>query len=242
MATPTTHNPLGPIVPPPIPPLRDGDRLTRAEFERRYDAMPDLKKAELIEGVVHMPSPVRFDQHGGQHADLITWLGEYRVQTPGVRVAVNSTVRLDLESEPQPDGVLFVESASGGQCRIDADGYITDAPDWVGEVSASTVRLDLNAKFLVYARNGVKEYLVWRVLDRVIDWFVLRQGRFEKMRENSSGILQSEAFPGLWLDAAALLKGDLVRVHEVLHQGLASPEHADFVNRLAATAARNPGE
>ena len=39
-----------------IPPLENGDRLTVAEFERRYEAMPELKKAELINGVVHIPS------------------------------------------------------------------------------------------------------------------------------------------------------------------------------------------
>src|SRR5712692_11080746 len=111
MASPTktTH----PVPPGPLetPPLENGDRLTREEFERRYDAMPHLKKAELIEGVVHMPSPVRLNHHAGPHADLIGWLFTYRVSTPGVRVAGNATIRLDLDNEPQPDALMIIDPA-----------------------------------------------------------------------------------------------------------------------------------
>src|SRR5258707_5815839 len=85
-----------------IPPLENGDRLTRSEFERRYDAMPHLKKAELIEGVVFVGSPVRHDQHGKPDSDLNTWAGVYRAATPGTDGATNTTVRLDLANEVQP--------------------------------------------------------------------------------------------------------------------------------------------
>src|SRR5437763_6954003 len=94
------------IPPPPDhasapPPLENGDRLTREEFERRYDAMPDLKKAELIEGVVFMPSPVRIRRHSGPHADIGTWAGIYRAHTPGVGIGDNGSVRLDEDNMPQ---------------------------------------------------------------------------------------------------------------------------------------------
>src|SRR6185437_5249438 len=111
------------------------------KFERRYEAMPGVKKAELIEGVVYMPSPVRFDQHGSPHADLITWLGVYRAATSGIRVGDNSTIRLDLDNEPQPDALIYIESASGGQSRIDADGYIEGGPELAAEIAASTVSI-----------------------------------------------------------------------------------------------------
>src|SRR5262249_57904199 len=88
---------------PLTPPLETGDQLSRDEFERRYDAMPNVKKAELIEGVVYMPSPVRWNQHAAPHADFITWLGFYRVNTPGVRVGDSGSLRLNLDTEPQPD-------------------------------------------------------------------------------------------------------------------------------------------
>ena len=227
MASPTISRTTEAAV--PIPSLREGDRLSRDEFERRYDAMPHLIKAELIEGVVHMPSPVRMQQHGEPHFDLITWMGMYRTHTPGVRGADNSTVRLDLENEPQPDGVLFYP---GAKVQIDADGYIFGAPQLAAEVTASTAAKDLGDKLVVYGRNEILEYLVWRVEDQEIDWFTLRQGKYERLPISPEGVYKSEAFPGLWLDPAALLSGNLARVHQVLQEGLKSPAHAAFVVRL----------
>jgi Uma2 family endonuclease len=219
-------------VSPPIPRLQNGDHLTREEFERRYEAMPELKKAELIEGVVFMPSPVRTDQHGDPHADLITWLGVYRAATPGVRVAADSTIRLDLDNEPQPDALMRIEQSRGGRARIDADGYVEGGPELAAEVAASSVSIDLHAKLRVYRRNGVQEYLVWRVEQRAIDWFVLRGSQYDRLLPGPDDILRSEVFPGLWLDADALLREDLAGVLQTLQQGLASPEHAAFVTQL----------
>ncbi len=220
-----------------IPPLENGDRLTRVEFERRYNAMPELKRAELIEGVVHMPSPVRLERHAEQHGDLMTWLGTYRLHTPGVRFGDNATVRLDADNEPQPDAVVFLDPRLGGQATLDADGYLEGAPELVAEVTASTVSIDLGPKMHVYRRTQVREYVVWRVQDRAIDWFVLREGQYERLTPDEAGVYRSEVFPGLWLDPAALLAGDLVRVHQVLQQGLASPEHVQFVAGLRQRAA-----
>ncbi len=215
-----------------ILPMEPGDRLTRAEFERRYDAMPHLKKAELIEGVVFMPSPVRLRRHSQPHFRLITWLGTYEAATPGVVGGDNATARLDLDNEPQPDALLLIDPARGGQARISADDYIEDAPELVAEVAASSASYDLHTKLNVYRRNGVREYLVWRVLEQQLDWFVLRSGQFQPLAANPDGLLCSEVYPGLWLDAAALVQGDMQRVLAVVQQGLASPEHLAFVQRL----------
>jgi Uma2 family endonuclease len=220
-----------------LPALENGDRLTRAEFERRYEAMPDLKKAELIEGVVYVPSPVRHRQHGSPHAHLVGWLFQYAANTPGVEVGDNSSVRLDLDNEPQPDALLFIDPACGGQVRISTDGIIEGAPELVAEVASSSVSYDLHAKLHVYRRNGVREYLVWRVLEREIDWFVLRAGLYERMPVDAQGLLRSEIFAGLWLDPAALLHGDLATVLAIVQQGLAGPEHVAFVTRLHPPAA-----
>lgn len=217
-----------------IPTLEPGDRLTRDEFERRYAAMPDLKKAELIEGVVYMPSPVRVRRHGGPHAKMIGWLIHYQAGTPGVEVADNATARLDLDNEPQPDAMLFVAPELGGQVRISPDDYVEAAPELVAEVASSSASYDLNTKLNVYRRNGVQEYLVWRVLDRQIDWFVLRGGRYERLEPDDRGVVRSEFFPGLWLDTAALLRGDLAGTLQTLDEGLSTAEHAAFVTRLAA--------
>jgi Uma2 family endonuclease len=220
-----------------VPALENGDRLTRAEFERRYEAMPHLKKAELIEGVVYVPSPVRHRQHGSAHAHLIVWLGQYAAHTPGVEVGDNSSVRLDLDNEPQPDALLFIDPTRGGQVRISDDGIIEGAPELVAEVASSSVSYDLHAKLHVYRRNGVCEYIVWRVLEQGVDWFVLRDGQYERMPLDAQGLVRSEVFPGLWLDPAALLRGDLATVLATIQQGLTSPEHSTFVARLHPSTA-----
>jgi Uma2 family endonuclease len=217
-----------------IPPLEPGDRLTRAEFERRYDAMPGVKKAELIEGVVYMPSPVRHQRHSHPNFHLIGWLSIYEFATPGVEGGDNGTARLDVINEPQPDALLLIRPDHGGRARISADDYIEDAPELVAEVSASSVSIDLNTKLEVYRRTGACEYFVWRVLDAAVDWFVLRDERYERIEPDAEGILKSVTFPGLWLDPAALVTGDKTRLAEVARRGIASAEHATFVLRLQA--------
>jgi Uma2 family endonuclease len=202
--------------------------------------MPHLKKAELIEGVVYVPSPVRHRRHGHPHGHLMTWLGLYEAGTQGIEMGDNTTVRLDLDNEPQPDALLLIQPDRGGQTRIDADGFadgfIEGAPELVAEVAASSASYDLHAKLHVYRRNGVREYLVWRVLEQEIDWFVLRAGQYERVPLDTESLLRSEVFPGLWLDPAALVHGDMVRVLAVIQQGLASPAHAAFVTHLAASS------
>lgn len=222
-----------------LPPLENGDCLTRDEFERRYAAMPHVKKAELIEGMVHMPSPVRLEQHAAPTAELITWLGTYRAHTPGIRVGDNATVRLDLDNEPQPDAILFVEPAHGGQVKVSDDGYVEGSPEFVAEVAASSVSIDLHAKFHVYRRSHVCEYLVWRVQDKAIDWFVLREGEYQLLTPDPDGVIESAIFRGLQLHVEALIRGDLAGVLEVLHEGLGSSAHAEFVQRMEAAAGRS---
>jgi Uma2 family endonuclease len=218
-----------------VPPLRSGDRLSRGEFERRYKAMPHVKKAELIEGVVYMPSPVSTDAHGAPHAELIGWLIVYKSDTLGVEVADNSTVRLDWDNEPQPDALLRILPRHGGQTR-DEDGYVALGPEFAGEIAASSASYDLHDKKEAYRRNGVREYLVWRVEDRALDWFVLRGGEYDRLEPGDDGVYRSEVFPGLWLDWQALMAGKTQQVLRVLQQGLSSSEHSQFVADLEKAA------
>jgi Uma2 family endonuclease len=216
-----------------IPPLESGDRLTRHEFERRYTAMPHVKKAELIEGVVYVASPLRFNSHGQPHGDLITWLGTYKAFTPGVKLADNATVRLDLDNEPQPDVVLLIDERLGGQTRISQDDYIEGAPELIAEVAASSAAIDLYDKKRAYRRNGVKEYLVWQVLENKLDWFSLQNGEYVSLEPNADSVIKSLIFPGLWLNVTALLAGEMTKVLSLLQQGLNSQEHAEFVQHLS---------
>jgi Uma2 family endonuclease len=214
------------------PPLENGDRLTRAEFERRYDAMPHLKKAELLDGVVYMPSPVRQAAHSDPHSVVVGWLVVYRAATPGVLSGDNGSVRLDDDNMPQPDAYLFVDRSRGGQAIIDEDDYVAGAPELVAEVASSSVSYDLGVKLEVYRRHQAREYLVWRVLDGQVDWFTLVGDRFEPLAPGPDGILRSLVFPGLWLDASALLRGDLAAAFAALQRGIESADHAEFVKRL----------
>jgi Uma2 family endonuclease len=215
-----------------IPRLHNGDRLTWAEFERRYDADPNLKKAELIDGVVYMPSPVRQTEHSRPQFDLNTCLGLYRLRTPGVEGGSDATLQLDDDNAPQPDGLLYILPEYGGRVRLDEKGYIVKAPDLIAEIAASSVSYDLHQKLEVYRRHRVREYIVWRAEDGAFDHFVLARGRFDRT-EIVRGILRSVVFPGLWLAINALIKEDTRTVYRTLQKGIRSEEHRAFVEALA---------
>ena len=206
-------------------PLENGDRLTRGEFERRYAARPDLKKAELIEGVVYMPAAVRSASHAEPHAAILGWLVTYSAATPGVRAADNATVRLDLDNEPQPDALLRIVPKAGGRARMSADDDLDGAPELIVEIAASSAAIDLHDKLRAYRRNGVQEYVVWRVLEHQIDWFELSEGEYRRLTANPAGIMESRMFPGLRLAVDALLQGDLAKVLAELQDGLSTPRH-----------------
>jgi Uma2 family endonuclease len=213
-----------------IPPLENGDRLSRPEFERRYQAMPHVSKAELVEGVVYVAAALRIRSHGEPHGWLTTWLGTYQAFTPATILGIEPTVRLDLDNEPQPDAVLLI---FGGQAIIAKDDYIEGAPELVIEVAASSSAIDLHDKKRAYQRNGVQEYIVWRTLDNQLDWFKLQIDEYVPLTPNEQGIICSQVFPGLWLAVSALLAGDMPSVLSMLQMGLNSPEHLKFVQQLA---------
>lgn len=193
-------------------PLESGDRLTRAEFERRYSARPDIKKAELIEGVVYVVSPVSTQEHGTPHFLLATWLGVYVSRIEGVVPAIDSTVRLDIDNEVQPDLFLAWDAPHGGAARL-VDGFLEGAPELVVEIAASSASHDMNAKMHVYRRNGVREYIAWQIYEERIDWFRLNaDGVYKAVEPGNDGCIASEVFPGLRLDVPALSRGDLAAV------------------------------
>jgi Uma2 family endonuclease len=211
-------------------PLVPGERLDRATFHDRYEKMPASTKAELIGGVVYMPSPVRSD-HGDGGVQVLWWLAHYAIFTPGVTASSPITILLNEESEPEPDGVLRLSPALGGQTRMEG-GYLAGAPELVVEISRSSKRFDLGPKRLAYERAGVREYLVVALDPDEIHWFVLRSGQFERIQAGPDGLYRSEVFPGLWLAPDALFRHDGVGLLSALEFGLASPEHAAFRETL----------
>ena len=222
-----------------VPLLRDGQRLDGAEFLRRYEQTPPGFKAELIGGVVHVPSPLSVP-HGRSLVDTSTWLGLYDARTPGVEARGEATTVLDELGVPQPDNQLRILPESDGQTHNEGE-YVGGAPELVVEVAKSSKRIDVGEKRADYERAGVLVYVVVTLDPGEVHWHVRRGGRLERIPRDPDGIYRTDVFPGLWLDPAALLRGDLAGVIAILERGLASPEHAAFVARLAAEAARSAG-
>lgn len=211
-------------------PLVAGERLDRATFHNRYEQMPPSTRAELVGGIVYMPSPLRMD-HGDTNHWVDLWLGDFESSTPGVRVSLNATALLDDEGEPQPDLLLRILPEWGGQTSV-VDGYLAGPPELVVEIARSSRAFDLGAKYLDYERAGVTEYVVVALDPDEVYWHVCRGDRFVRLACGGDGIFRSEVFPGLWLDAAALFAGDRKRLRDVVDQGVATPEHAAFVAML----------
>jgi Uma2 family endonuclease len=218
-----------------VPPLENGDHLDQQTFHERYEAMPEDFRAELIGGIVFMPSPQKVP-HSLAHKLTFRWLDEYAEATPGTEALLNNTQILGPESEPQPDGCLFIAPGYGGQVFVDKDEYLNGPPELIAEISASTESIDLHRKKQDYEQAGVREYVVVALRKQQVFWFVRQRGKFKEVALPADGIFRSQVFPGLWLDAEALLGNDRQRVLAALRQGLAAPEHAAFVAKLARQA------
>jgi Uma2 family endonuclease len=218
-----------------IPPLVEGQRLDQPEFHRRYEAMPPGTRAELINGVVYMPSPLGI-AHGKSSGRVVAWLSHYELHTPGVEILDGATTILGRKSEPQPDALLRILPACGGQTR-DVRGYVRGAPELVVEVARATRYQDLGPKLNDYERAGVKEYVVRAMGPDEVIRHVLRRRRLVTLPVGADGWYHSEVFPGLWLDPQALLANDLAGLLAALDGGLATPAHAEFVAKLAAARA-----
>jgi Uma2 family endonuclease len=212
--------------------LVEGQRLDQPTFHALYEAMPPGTRAELIDGVVFMPSPVG-DAHGRDHVPVIVWLGYYAERTPGLEVLACATTILGWKSEPQPDALLRVLSDRGGRSHIER-GYVAGAPELVVEVARATRYVDLGPKLRDYERAGVLEYVVRAIEPDELHWFSQEQGALVQKPPDADGLYRSTAFPGLWLDPVALLSGDTRRLRAVVDLGCGTPEHASFAARLAA--------
>jgi len=220
-----------------LPPLVHGQHLDQPTFHERYEAMPPDTRAELVGGVVYMPSPMRRD-HGTWSRIVAGWLDSYQRFTPGVEGGDGATVKLDLKGEPEPDHILLIPPELGGQSGVDTEGYYTGPPELIVEIARSSRKYDLGRKKADYERTGVQEYLVVGLDPNRIHWFIRRPGQFEDFPPGPDGIYRSQAFPGLWLDPDALFALDRNRLYRVLRRGVRSPEHTAFAARMAPTRRR----
>jgi Uma2 family endonuclease len=213
-----------------VPELAGGDKLTREEFLRRWEANPEIKNAELIGGIVYMPSPVSV-QHGEMEGDLGGWLANYRAATLGAAGGHNTTTFL-MEDTPQPDLYLRLLPEYGGKSWVE-EKYLQGVPEFLAEVCRSSASYDLHVKLDLYQTAGVPEYLAILLFEREIRWHVLVNGRYELLAPEADGLWRSRTFPGLWLDGKALLAGNLQQVLSRLQEGINSAEHKQFVATLS---------
>jgi hypothetical protein len=218
------------VVDPPQT-LVEGQRLDQRTFHALYEAMPPGTRAELIDGVVYLPGPIGIE-HGRAQVSVIMWLDYYAEQTPGVQVLDNATTILGWRSEPQPDGLLRIRPECEGHTR-DKKGFIHGPPELVAEVAKATRYVDLGPKLADYQNGGVLEYVVHAIDPDEIFWYGQEQGALVQRLIDEDGLYRSTVFPGLWLDPRALISGDRRRLRAVLDLGCATPEHAEFVARLA---------
>ena len=220
---------------PAVPLMEPGDRLTQAEFHRRYECYPDDKKFELIGGIVYMASPARWP-HGLYISELNFALGLYKSATPGVELGNDATTILGDKSEPQPDLALRIFEEFGGRSIVNVMKYVAGPPELLAEIAYSSLEINMHQKKEDYQKAGVLEYLVLCVDEQELHWFHFKSHRM--LKPNRQGIYRSRVFPGLWIDGPALLARDSARLIEVIQQGLANPEHARFVKRLQAAHSR----
>ena len=214
--------------------LVTGMRLTLDEFLSRWEAIPELKKAELIDGVVYVPSPVGID-HGNLDTTIHWWLKQYKAATPGCRPANNATLKM-LGQSPQPDALLRILESHGGQSSGKGK-FFEGAPELAVEICVSSTEVDFGPKRNLYQRAGVQEYITIESFQPRIVWRALVNGKYQMIEPDAGGIFRSRCFPGLWLDSDALYADDEVRMMLALNAGLATPEHAQFVEELARRAA-----
>lgn len=227
------------VVDTELPDLHMGDKLSLDEFLRRWEAMPRLKRAELIGGIVFMPSPTGTD-HGGTDSKVAAWLATYAAHTPGTEVAGNATTILG-EDSPQPDQSLRLLPEAGGRTHVE-ENLLHGAPEFVAEVCASSASYDLHVKKDLYERQHVDEYLAVLIYEREIRWHRWEEGGYRIVPADADGVWRSKTYPGLWLDGKALLEGDLAKVLAVLQQGLDSSEHGKFVEQLKQRMAARKGK
>ncbi len=199
---------------PPLP-LENGERLHSREFLRRYERMPQVKKAELIEGVVYMGSPVSV-RHAKPDGMFQLWLGAYASRQTGLEWLPNATLVLDADNTVQPDAILRRLPEHGGATRLTPEGYLAGPPELVVEVAASSASIDLRDKLRAYCRNGVQEYVVWRVSEQQLDWFYLEGDEYRRLAPDEHGVFHSRVFPGLRLVPEVLISGDAGRLRALL--------------------------
>jgi Uma2 family endonuclease len=216
--------------------LHNGDNLDQPTFHRLYEQTAEGFRAELVGGIVYVASPIHLD-HSNPHALITSWLCEYQAVTPGLGLIHQTTTILGENSEPEPDGGLYILPSHGGTCHSETGKTLTGAPEFVVEIANSTVAIDLNQKKRDYETFGVQEYLVILAPTQTVKWWELVEGEYQEIPVSGDGLLHSRVFPGLWLDPVGPFQATNRPLLHALRLGVMSPEFKAFASQLAQNAA-----
>jgi hypothetical protein len=217
--------------------IRPGDRMTLEEFLERWEQMPDLKFAELIDGTVYMPSPIS-REHMRVDSRVQGLCSYYCLRTAGTESGTNGTWLLNGVGGAQPDCSVHILQEFGGRSTTKR-GLAAGAPEFVAEVCYSSRAYDLGPKLALYQAAGVDEYLAILVEERRFEWRVLINGSYELM-DSDHGVYRSRILPGLWIDSNAFWNDQSAALLQTLEQGLASQEHQDFAALLLQRRDESP--
>jgi Uma2 family endonuclease len=167
--------------------------------------MLEGKKVELLEGEIATMSPEK-PIHSSRIVKIADYLRDILRGVAQVREA--HPVTLDNfphsygASEPEPDIAIV---------RIDENYYESRHPYpediyWLIEISNKTLKIDLEVKSRVYARNGISEY--W-VIDLTGKKLILHtqpvNNSYSKIMEIVDGKISPESFPDIEIDIERLL-------------------------------------
>ena len=199
--------------------LHNGDRMSKDEFLWRWEQIPELKRAELIDGMVYLSSPLS-ERHSDYELLLCSWLLRYESRVPGLKILPNATWLLG-DSSPQPDLALIRQTGTSRSSGKFREG----PPELVVEICYSSLAYDLGPKLELYRRAGVREYLTILLEDNKAQWRALNSDARYQVLKPAGGYLKSRVFPGLWLDPVALFPPDRQRLLAGVDAGLlhASP-------------------
>ncbi len=178
--------------------------LLAEEHEQRqafYDALDPSVKAEWINGVAVVHSPVRLS-HSDASGTLYRLIGNYLDLHP-LGAVHHEKVMIQLTRNSYEPDVCFFRAATAAS--FTPDMVLFPAPDFVAEVlSDSTAARDRGVKFTDYAAHGISEYWIIDADAEEIEQYVLHEGDYQLRQRATTGAIRSAVIAGFRIPVRAL--------------------------------------
>lgn len=176
-------------------PIRLEQRAGPHSFEEFCRIVREDQKADLINGVIYMPSPENTDDN-----ELFIWLvtlmnlfvrRKKLGQIYGSRVAF----RLAEKHGPEPD-IAFVRTEN--MERVTRGGVEGPADLAIEIVSPDSVERDYYLKRELYELYRIPEYWIIDEMDQTVTLLRLKQAKYREVRPQK-GEMHSQVLTGFWL-------------------------------------------